>query len=70
MRGITEEADGSNEVDASDEDFKDEQSASEDNNEEEEEADQDVVVSEYAGNKRIHADRYVPYWDQSRENYH
>ena len=51
---------------ASDEEFKDVNSASDDP-EEEGEAEEDGYVSEYAGNKRIHATtRDVPYWDQSR----
>ena len=55
---------------ASDEEFKDVNSGSEDPGEEEE-AEEDGYVSEYAGGKRIHAaTRDVPYWDQSRQNYH
>ena len=62
-----EEVEGSVDLDAdvSDEDFNDENSASDDQNDEEEP--EDGFVSEYAGNnKRIHAKREVPYWDQSR----
>lgn len=63
---LPEDIDLSNDIeaDASDEDFQGENSGSEDNNEDDEEAEEDGFVSEYAGNKRISANRAdVPYWD-------
>ena len=62
------EASNDLEADVSDEDFHDENSVSDDQNDDEE--GEEGFVSEYADKKRIHATREVPYWDQSRVNYH